>query len=85
MKVNMYAVYDAKSGIYTHPICTVNEQTMLRNMAIAKETEKMYQQFPEDFTVFKVGEYDDTTGKITNITPEAITNVAAIGKLEEAA
>ena len=65
MKLKMYCVYDIKAKVYNRPFYAINEQVMRRMMVTAsrdKQTEVA--AHPEDFYLYYVGEFDDSTGEI---------------------
>ena len=72
----VFAIYDSKAATYQQPIFATN------SLIISREIEAMFTDpaqrnnfivtNSEDFTLFKIGEYDRKTAAYTPITPEAI-------------
>lgn len=63
MKQLVYAMYDSKAEVYSRPMYMVNDATAVRNFvnACLDERSQMYSD-PADFTLFRLGEWDDVTG-----------------------
>jgi hypothetical protein len=77
MKVSLYAVFDRCSGVYDGPIPGRADAEMIRNfthMAIGGESP--IAKSPEDFTLFKVGAWNDGTGELEDFVPEKLINGA---------
>lgn len=81
--LQVYAIYDSKSGAYQMPIFGTN------HLVISRELEQLFSDpnqqkgnflvsNPEDYTLFKIGEYDRKSGKLTEKTPESIFNLLEI-------
>lgn len=67
MKTNLYVIFDSKAKIYNKPFCLLNDQVALRAAAdILNDTNTDIAQHPFDFSMFKIGEYDDETAQIIN-------------------
>jgi len=73
MKTGIYTLYDIKAGIFTPPMLLTNDQVAKRVLAnCANDKTHNVGQNPEDFHVYKNGEYDDTTGVIEPYNPPQI-------------
>lgn len=82
---NIYTTYDSKSGIYEVPFYSLNNAMAMRSienhLRTCKENNPNNQllQYPEDFTVFLLGSYDQHTGKIESLdTPMSIFKINEI-------
>ncbi len=74
MKHNIYAVYDSKAESYTPPFFEHAEGRALRTFAdCCNDQGHQFGKHPEDYTIFRLGEYDDNTGTITQ---DKISSVA---------
>ena len=77
MKVNLYAVFDRCSGVYDGPIAGRADAEMVRNFShMCGNKESKISQTPEDFTLFKVGSWNDGTGELEDMVPEKLINGA---------
>ena len=86
MKVDIYAVFDRASGIYDGPIPGRADGEMIRNFKfMCSNEESKISQSPEDYTLFKVGSWNDGTGEIEGIVPVKLINGAeALGEINNA-
>ncbi len=63
MKLNMFCVYDSKGGVYTPPFTFRSNGEAIRAFVdSANEVGHPFFKHKADFTLFHVGEFDDTTG-----------------------
>jgi len=70
MKKVAYAVYDSKSKFFTAPFCCANDMVALRLFSAAvNDPATDVSKFPTDYTLFRVGHYDDEHGLLTPISP----------------
>ena len=69
----IYSVYDVKSQTYTFPFFQATRAQAIRTFTnMAKNNEHHFSLNPEDFTLFEIGEFDDTLGTITQEKMESI-------------
>ena len=66
MKQTLYAIKDIKSGSFGSPVAEINEAVFIRTLTkeINENTRSSLYSWPEDFQLFKIGEYDTETGSI---------------------
>ena len=77
MKVSLYAVFDRCSGVYDGPIPGRADAETIRNFKFMCENpESKMSQSPEDYTLFKVGTWNDGTGEVEDVVPEKLINGA---------
>ena len=77
MKVSLFAVFDRCSGVYDGPIPGRADAEMVRNFVhMCGNKESKISQSPEDFTLFKVGSWNDGTGELEDMVPEKLINGA---------
>lgn len=68
MKKELYVIYDSKSAVYGNPFAQLNDQVALRMAAdLAQDMDTEVGRHPTDFTMFKIGSYEDTTGQVTQL------------------
>lgn len=68
MKKNMYAVFDTASGVYDGPIPGVSDGHMIRQFSdMAVAADHPIGQHPEDYSLIKIGVWNDATGEIQNL------------------
>lgn len=62
----MFAVRDAKSAVFLMPQVYINEATAIRAFQDGcSEPKSAWAKHPEDFTLFLLGTYDESTGLLT--------------------
>lgn len=67
MKTNLYCVYDEKAKVYGQIFQLLNDDVAKRTLSPAvNNPEHNYGMFSEDYSLHKLGEYDDETGIIHN-------------------
>lgn len=65
----MYSYKDKKVG-FMPPICDAGDQTAIRRFTYDVNQGNDYmRQFPDDYELYRVGEFDTDTGKIKVETP----------------
>ena len=75
MNHNIYSVFDSKAEMYTLPFYQTNDSMALRLFSDwCNNPEHTFGKHPEDYTLFKIGYYEDNTGSITQDKIESITN-----------
>ncbi len=87
MKLNSYSIYDTASGLYSRPFFTPSDAEAIRSFSdIVQDAEHPIGRHPEDYTLFRLGRFDDTTGAIDNEVNEslctALERLAATRKTE---
>lgn len=77
--MELFSVFDSKTGIYGEPLPCVNHLDALRefSQAFGRPDAPLKNKFfinAEDFSLFKVGSYDKRTGEITSHRPTHVVN-----------
>lgn len=63
-KLKMYAVKDKKADAYLQPFTTQTDGLAIRMIQGAMEGENNLSKYPEDFSLYNIGEYSENTGII---------------------
>lgn len=68
MKTLLFVIYDSKAEVYGKPFHLLNQSVAMRT-ALDLRSDKTTEiaRHPEDFTMFHIGEYDDSTGQVTQM------------------
>lgn len=68
MDINIYTIYDQAAKAYMKPIFLNTDGMAIRAFqdAVNSDTPSDISQHPEQFTMFKIGEYDDQKGLINS-------------------
>ena len=63
----VYSIYDAKQTVYIQPFFARNDASAIRilEQTLLSMPDCLLTQYPEDFTVFRIGDWDANTGVIT--------------------
>lgn len=72
MKYPVFAIRDFKTG-YLAPTCEPNAEAAARNFEHACiRSDSLFFTHPEDYALFRVGEYDSDSGALTGCVPEEV-------------
>lgn len=87
----LFSVYDSAAERFLEPFCAPTVEFAIRSFkeAVTRDGHQ-FNKFPEDYTLFKVGEYDQESGSLKPVaTPQslgvAITFMAEGPKLDQEA
>lgn len=65
MKLNCYVIRDQRTSFMT-PTFDYNDQSAIRNFEHAVlQKESLFNSHAEDYSIYRIGEYDNNTGVIT--------------------
>lgn len=75
MKHQMFVIYDAKANAYLQPWFLTTDAMALRAFNDCVNDKKHnFGLHPEDYTLFKIGEFNDANANINWQTPHALGN-----------
>lgn len=81
-KTELFSVKDVKSGTFESPFRSTNSVTAIRSFAHnVNNPELLIKEYPEDFDLYKIGEFDPDTGILTPIGPNRL--IGAIDLLKK--
>ncbi len=67
MKFNTYSIFDTATGLYSRPFFTQSDGEAIRSFSdISCDAEHPIGKHPEDYTLLRLGTFDDTTGKLND-------------------
>ena len=79
MNVTMFSVFDSKAGVYTQPFFAPTVGVAIRSLqSLMLDHSHTFYTHPEDYTLYRLGEFDDNVGDIAATNPEAIANMVQI-------
>lgn len=86
MKLNVYSIYDQASGLYSRPFFTQSDGEAIRSFSdIATDAEHPIGKHPADYTLFRLGIFDDRDGNLTDEDNSALsTALQAISETRNA-
>jgi hypothetical protein len=63
---NVYALFDDKANLFTDPFPAVNEDFAIRMFADVVAKTPIMRTNPQDFTLYCIGTFDDSTGYLSH-------------------
>ncbi len=74
MKTNIYSIYDTASGIYQKIIQARADGEVMREFQnMCDDESHPVGQHPEDYSIFRLGQFNDQDGFITNDDNECLS------------
>ncbi len=74
MKLNAYTIFDTASGLYMRPFFNTSDGAAIRAFSdIATDAEHEVGKHPEDYSLFRIGIYDDNTARFSAETRECLS------------
>jgi len=82
MKLNIYSIFDTASGLYLRPLFAQSDGQALRSFEdIATDADNEVGKHPEDYSLFRLGIFDDTNGDLTQeLNACLMTGLEAVAK-----
>lgn len=80
MKLEMYAIEDSKSGTYLTPFFMQNADMAIRAFMGSIKNPGLMHDFPGDFNLWLLGEWNDQNGFLETCEPEQITKGHDVAK-----
>lgn len=70
---NVYSIFDTASGLYSRPFFTSSDGEAVRSFGdIAQDGSHPIGVHPEDYTLFRIGNFDDINGLINKEPNESL-------------
>ncbi len=67
MKLNIYSIFDQASGLYSRPFFTQSDPEAMRSFTdIATDADHPIGKHPEDYSLYRLGTFDDNKGNMIN-------------------
>ena len=64
MQKNLYTIFDKKSGTFMQPFVELTDGTATRQcMDLLAQQNSPFAKYPDDFTLMKIGAWDEVEGK----------------------
>lgn len=76
MKLTIYTIYDSGISAHMQPFFMQSDGQAIRTFQdnVNSETQSTISKHPSDYTLFKIGTYDDNTAEIVCHTPVSLGN-----------
>jgi len=79
MILQIYSVRDNKAGTFSRPFFEHTDAAAVRAFTTAaRDNQSQISQFPDDFELHKIGEFDDATAIFVDNCPKFIVNAATL-------
>lgn len=72
--MKIYTVHDGKAEAFLQPFYALTDGAAIRSFTDLLEQNDMFKKYPQDFTLFALGVYEETSGVITPCTPRSLGN-----------
>ena len=84
MKLQIFSLYDEKAKSYNTPQYMGHKGEGIRALQTTLEQkDSMLGKYPEDYSLYKLGDFETTTGEITGLTPPELVIRASELKAEK--
>ncbi len=84
MKLNVYCIYDVKAGIFNKPFFMTKDAMAVRSFSdIVNDDRSSICSHPEDYTLHRIGSYDDGTGVLEAGKIVSIANAGALKRFND--
>jgi hypothetical protein len=68
MKLKIFSIYDSKVEAYKEPFFMQKKGEAIRAITeLLHNPQHAFAKYPADFTLFELGEYDDSSGILTSL------------------
>lgn len=72
MKIDIYALRDEKAGVFLKTFPERSEASVTRDFGMAVfQSDTQVSKYPEDYSIYKIANFDDVSGEYKNYTPIA--------------
>ena len=82
MKKVYYAVYDKTAEMFGTPFLEVKDGTAVRAVQdiVINSSDHAFAKHPKDFSLHRLGEYDDVSGEISGSSPKKLIEIDQLGE-----
>lgn len=82
MIYKLYSIFDLKSQTFSQPVSYVNDEVAKRVIRdMLAQNNSLYARHPEDFVLYCIGEFDDSSAQIAVSADKVIDITATLGSL----
>lgn len=82
MTAGIYTVKDEMTSTFLNPSVIKTDQEAVRVFKYNINNTPIWKDNPEDFSLYKVGTFDDNTGTIIGVTPEKLAGGRSVKDAE---
>lgn len=74
--MKMYTIFDHKAKCYTRPFFCLNDEIAHRTCVdLISDSSNEFARHPQDFSIFSIGDFDDSTGCTSPTNPACLFNL----------
>lgn len=78
MEIMAFSLYDSKAGVFQTPMFYITKATAIRAFGdLANDRQTTVFRHPEDFSLFYIGVFDDSTGVYKSVPHENLGTAAS--------
>lgn len=78
----LVSIFDKKVQVFGNPVIAMNEADAVRMArTVVSSDDSQISLYPEDFTLYHVGNFNDATGVLEPINPIILTELVSLVKL----
>ncbi len=71
--IKLFTVYDSKAARFLQPFSSETTETAIRNFrATVNNKDHQFNLYPEDYTLFEIGAFNDESGHLEPINPHSL-------------
>lgn len=78
MQLKMFSIYDLVTNVYQPPMFAHNAGDCMRIVQNHMRQDNNLSRYPDNFVLFDVGTFDDSTGVITSEKPVQVVPISEI-------
>ena len=79
MRLNVYSIFDVAAGAYARPFFLQSDAAALRAFGDeAVGADNPISAHPEDYSLFRIGYWDDNKGKLVGESPECLATALEV-------
>lgn len=76
--MQLYSVHDSKAGMFSPPFVARSNGEACRMVLLSAKPDTLLHKFPEDYSVYELGSFDEVSGAIKPINPVSISRVSTL-------
>lgn len=83
-KIQIFAVFDKKAVVYMSPFYFLQKGQAIRAFEDSvNDPQSAFYKHPEDYSLFELGTFDDTSGIITSRNPNFIEEALSLKQIQK--
>lgn len=76
--MQVFSIFDKKALVYNTPFFAVNDRVAVRSLCdLCSDSRSFVSKHPEDYALYFLGSFDDSTGVVAPTTPSVVCEASA--------